>query len=355
MENLSNAREKKIAVLELELKQLMESLKKEEEIMRAKVRKLVENLGLAMQREEEMAKEISALQSKEEEMVKSVDMLTEQKDSVNKALDAVQRELRDKQHELDEAIRVSDEIEQVKVNCESEIVELRGEVDRLRESCREIEVENKQLLSQVKRYRNAADEAVLEKESIKKVFDEEKKKVEKLQLMIAGTQEVVVRSDAELGRLRSERDKLVEKEKMLEGHVNVLRKENDALQSMLVEARRESEDLSAKVEVWCSNSNKTLALLKTTAAIVCQHKERGEEVLSDQNLVEEIQPYAQELDAIKKAFESKDEMVDDMKQQLVTMQKSVVQAHKSKSLWTVISSATTIFAAVLAAYVARGR
>ncbi|TKY62819.1 Laminin subunit alpha-2 [Spatholobus suberectus] len=355
MENINNTREKKIVALDLELKQLMESLKKEEELMHAKVGQLVENLGLAMQKEEEMVKEISALQREKKEMEKSVDILTKQKDSVNKVIDAVQRELRDKQYELDEAVRVSDEIEQVKVNYENEIVELRGEIDRLKESCKEFEEENKQLLLQLQHYRNYVDEVVLEKESIKKVFDEEKKKVEELQLMIPGTQEMVVRSDVELGQMGRERDKLVEKEKILEGHVNVLRKENDALQSMLVEARRVSEDLSAKVEVWCSNSNKALALLKIIAAIVCQHKDRGEEVVSDENLVEEIQSYAQELDAIKKAFESKDEMVDDIKQQLMILQTSVVQAHKSKSLWIVIFSATTIFSVVLAAYVARGR
>jgi len=44
-----------------------------------------------------------------------------------------------------------------------------------------------------------------------------------------------------------------------------------------------------------------------------------------------------------------------MKQKLVSLNKSVAGAHKSKNMWTVISSPTIIFVAALAAYVARGR
>ncbi|KAH1192089.1 hypothetical protein AAZX31_20G216800 [Glycine max] len=360
IQSRNSALETKIGYLETELKQLNDYTRKEEEITRAKILELEGNLGIAMQKEEEMKMEISALLKEKKEVEMNVEMLTEEKDGVREALSVVQKELEDKQRELDEAVKGRNEIEEVKVNLENKIVELRGKVNELKESGKKFEEENKQSLSQVKRYENAVDEAVLEKDSIKKAFDEEKKKVVKLELLIAKTKEVAAKSDAELGQVRSERNKLVEKEKELEGNVSVLREENEALQGMLAKARKESKDLNAKVEVWCSNSNKALSLLKTTAAaLVCQHKERGgDEVVAaaaDENPVEEIQPYAQELDAIKKAFKTKDEMVDDMKQQLVSLNKSVAEAHKSKSLWTVISSATTIFAAVLAAYVARGR
>lgn len=356
IENLNKVQETKIHALELEVKQLNKHLDNKEELLRLNAVQLEEKVGLVLQNEEQ----ISALLREKNDIEKSFEILTEQKDSVCRVLDQVERELKVKQHDLYEAIRLSDAIEQVKVNCESEIVELRGEVNRLKVSCENLQEENKKLYSQVKEYGSAVDEAVLEKENIKKGFDEEKKRVEELELLIVGTKEAVAKSDAELGLVRSERDKLIEKEKKLEGNVNVLRKENDALQGMLLEARKETENLSAKVQVWCNNSNKALAMLKATAAVVVcqqQNKDKGEEVVvSDEKLVEEeIQSYEQELDAIKKAFKSKDEMVDDMKQQLATLNKSVVEAHKSKSLWTVISSATTIFAAVLAAYVAKGR
>nr|KYP74406.1 Laminin subunit alpha [Cajanus cajan] len=318
------------------LTHLNECLKKEEVFARQKILQVEENLGLALQKEEEMALEIGVLLKEKKEMENTVEVLTQQNCGVLKDLDEVQRELMEKKHELDEAIRLSDEMEQVKVNCESEIVELRRLVDESRASCKKFEEVNEQLLSEVKRYRDAVDEAVLEKENMKKVvLDEERKKVEKLKLVVAETKESSVKIDAELGKVKSERDKLVEKEKMLEGNVNVLREKNEALQSKLEDA---------------------LTLLKTTAAtLVCQVKDRGEEAMSDENVVEEMDPYVQELDAIKKAFKSKDKTVDDMKKQLVSLNQSVVRAQKSKNLWTVISSATTLFVAVLTAYVARGR
>ncbi|XP_027365734.1 myosin-2 [Abrus precatorius] len=363
---LNSAQELKINGLELELKQLSESLRNsrnEEGFMRDKVLQLEGNLGIAMQKEEEMAMEMSALLREKKEVEKCVEMLKEEKDAVNKVLGMVQKELEEKQHELDEAIRVRSEVEHVKVNRENEIVVLKGEVDRLRgvvdklkEQCRKFEEENKELLSQVNHYKNDVDEMVLEKDSIRKGFEEEKKKVGNLELRVAEAEGMIERSVAELEEMKSVGEKHIEKITMLEHRVDVLMKEKSALQGSLVEAQRESDDLRAKVELWCTNSSKALAKLKGTAALVCQYKDRGEEVVSNEKLVEgEIQPYVEELDAIKKAFKSKNEMVDDMKQQVVLMKKTVAEAHKSKSLWTAISSATTIFAAALAAYVARGR
>ncbi|XP_061349432.1 uncharacterized protein LOC133294704 [Gastrolobium bilobum] len=355
IEKLNKSQVLKIIGLENELKQLHESLKNsrnEEALMRSKILQLEGSIGLAVEKEQEMAMEIRALMKDKKEMEKSIQMLTERSDGVSKVLDMVQKELENKQHEIDETIRVRDEIEQVKVIRENEIVELQGEVyrlkdvvDKLKESCREFEEKNKQLLSQVEHYKDSVDQVMLEKDSIRKGFDEEKNKVEKLELQVAGMKDKIEQTAVELGQMRSEKEKLTEKNKMLESHVH-------ELQGSLVETQRESDDLRAKNEF----SNRALAMLKSTAALVCQYKEGAEVVVSNERkLEEEIQPYAKELDAIRNAFKSKDEMVDDMKQQVVSLQKSVAKAHKTKSLWTLISSATTIFAAAIAAYVARGR
>jgi len=291
-----------------------------------------------------------------DEEKKKMEKLTKDNDDVSKRLNVALKDLEGKQHEVDEAVRVKGEIEKVKVDLESEIVVLREKINELKESCMKFEEENKQLLSEVKSGRSAVEEGRVEKENMKKVFDEEKNKVKKLELLIAELQEMGVKRDADLGQVRSERDKVVENEKKLEGQLSVLRKENDALQSKLLEARKEVENLSAKIEVWCNNWNKALLLLKNTAAVVSQQEVREEEVVWNDINVEKMKERAvEEVERIKKAFESKEEMVDEMKQKLVSMNKSVEGAHKSKNMWTVISSATTIFAAVLAAYVARGR
>ncbi|KAL2328198.1 hypothetical protein Fmac_021625 [Flemingia macrophylla] len=71
------------------------------------------------------------------------------------------------------------------------------------------------MLSQVKRFRNVVDEALIEKESVGKLFEDERKKVDKLELAVAGTKEVVAKTESELRKVRTETDKLFQKEKLL--------------------------------------------------------------------------------------------------------------------------------------------
>ncbi|XP_057718839.1 uncharacterized protein LOC130933280 [Arachis stenosperma] len=349
---LKNAKESRISEVEVEMKQLKESLcgfHEEEAVMRAKILELEGSLGLAEEKEEAMEMEIGALAKQKEEIEVNVEMLKEGRDGLQKALDKVQRELEDRGHEIDMLVREKNEIEMLKVERESETVELQREVDglkdvvlRLKASCSDFEERNKHLLSEVNHYKDSIEEVMLER-------DEEKNKVKSLALQV---EEMA----SELSQMISEKEKLVEKNKRIESRVGVLMNEMDTLQQSIVEARRVSEDLRAKVEFSNNKSNQALALLKSTAALVCQYNESVAEVLSIEQKadVEEVQPYVEQLNAIKKAFRSKNKMVADLKQQLELMHCSVVSANKMKSLWTVVSSATTILAAALAAYVAKG-
>ncbi|XP_014511083.1 myosin-13 [Vigna radiata var. radiata] len=353
---ISKNQKQKIGDLEEELIRVNDSWKMQEECMRVRLDNADDKLGLATQKVEEMTREISSLIKEKKKIEKVVETLTEENAGVRKSLNVAINELGDKQHEIDEAIRVKGETEEVKVNLESEIVDLRVKIKELEQSYRKFEEENSQLLSEVDNYKSTVEEVEVEKKNMKKEFEEEKKKVEKLELLTAKLQETVVKRDADLGQMRSDRDKLSENGKKLEGNMSVLRKENEALQSKLLEARKEVEDLSAKIDVWCKNWNKALALLKHTATLVSQQKDIEEEVIRNGKNVEEMEEIAvEEVEKIKKAFESKEEMLDEMKQKVVSLNKSVVDAHKSKNIWTVLSSATTIFAAALVAYVARGR
>ncbi|MED6217853.1 hypothetical protein PIB30_021494 [Stylosanthes scabra] len=359
--------ESRIVGLELEIKELNESmkgLKDEEALMQRRIRELETSLGEATGKERAMEMEVRALVNEKQEMEKRIEVLNESRDGIEKALGAVRKELEAKQLEIDEVIRARDEIEQVKARREEEIVEMQGElvrlrdaVEKLRESCRETDERNRVLLSEVDRYRGSFDEVVLEKDNMREAFYKEKSKVEDLVSQVAGMEERIDQTAAELDRMRTEREKLIEKNKMIEGRVNALSVEKNELQKSLNEARSDSYDLRAKVELSCVNSNRALALVKNTSALLCQSKDGLiEEVVSNGKMIDEdVQPFVEELNAIKKAFKNKDEIEDDMKQQLESLHKSVSEAHKQKNLWTVISSATTIFAAVFAAFAARGR
>lgn len=362
-EEQKHALELKINGVELELKKLNESLKnsrEEETFMRNSINKYEENLEQALENVKNMGMEIYALRKGIEGNEQSIKMLTEQRDVLKKVLDMAQKELEEKQHIIDDALRGKNETEQAKVGLENEIVELNRDMDRLKadmhkleELCRGLEEKNKQLLSEVERYRNTADEAIIERDNIKKGFEEEKDKVKNLILEVAEMKDKIEQTAAELGEVRSEKEKLIQRNEMMEGRVNTLAKEKDLLQESLLDAQRNSEALRARIEC----SSQALTLLKKTAVLVCHPKndESVEEVVLIEKLDEEFVPYAEELDAIKNAFKNKNKMVEDMKQQLVSLENCAAEAQKRKGLWALISSVTTIFAAALAAYAARAR
>jgi chromosome segregation ATPase len=194
-ENVNSTKGTKILNLEIELQHvndLLENLRNEESMMRAKVREMEGIIGLAVEKENEIMVENSKLVAEKKEMEKSIESLTEGRDGVYRTLDMVQRELENRQREVDEANRARDEIEKVKVSCENEIVVLQGEVSRLRGvvdelklSCGEFEEKNNGLLSQVNDYRNAVGEVELERDNIRKGYDEEKNKVGDLESQVA--------------------------------------------------------------------------------------------------------------------------------------------------------------------------
>lgn len=359
-EKQTNQLQLQIVSLQLELKKLNELMKEsidQESSLRSNLLQFEKAIAQAVEKESDLETKIRVLRNEKKENQDSIKMLTERRDNLQDTLGMVRKELEERQRSLEEAIRAKDEIEQEKLSRENDIVELRRQVDQfrddideLKESCTNLKEENKKLLSEVDRFRNAAEEAGLARDDLRKGFDDEKNKVKKLMLQVSEMDDKLEQTEAELMEMRSEREKLIERNKMVENNVNILMKEKDDLQKGLVEAQRNSDDLRAKVE----SSNQALALLKSTAALVCHSKiEDGEEeVVSIENVDEEIVPYAEELDAIKSAFKNKDKMVEDMKLQL---QNSTAEAQKRRNLLTVISSATTILAAAFAAYVARGR
>ncbi|KAG6701515.1 hypothetical protein I3842_08G168800 [Carya illinoinensis] len=361
--------EVKIVESEKEVRELSETvmnLRMKDEVLRSKVLELEKRIGEVVDKEKEMAMEINFLVEETREKERNIEKLKEERDSIRRILDMTSKESEFRQQRIEELIREKNEIEELKLYQEIEIVELNTEVDRLRnvvstlrDSCRNEEENNKQLISEVSLYKDAFDRVRPERDELQKGFDEVNKKVKNMEVLILEKEKKIQETAEELGRMRSEQENLIEKNRAIENHLEVLVKEKDLVQKNLVEAQRGVDDLKAKMESAGINSELALSMLKNTAALVCDSQDdrdgKKDEVINGQKLEDEIQPYAMELDAIKTAFRSKEKMVEDMKKQLGFLQNSVAEAHKQKSFWTVVSSATTIFAAASVAYVARGR
>ncbi|KAK7258799.1 hypothetical protein RIF29_24386 [Crotalaria pallida] len=345
----NNVQKMKINSMESDSLHMVKALNdmcKEAELMSGKIRELEEKVGMAAEKEEGLMSEIRDLLKQKEEMEESVEMLKEGKDSIEKVLEGVRKELEDKQRE----------IEEVKVSYGDEIMNARYIANDLKQACQGYERKNAELLLEVGSYRDSVKGVMVEKDNIMKRFDEEKTKVERLMLQVAEMEGRIEEMADKIGMMRSEKKELLEKNEMVQSRVSVLMNEKVALQQSLLNAQRECDDMKAKVEFSCANSDRVLEMLKSTAATVCQQKEGAEEVVSTEEKPEgEILLCAEQLNAIRDAFRSQNKKVADMKQQFESLQKSVTEAHKMKSLWTMISSGTSVLAAAFAAaYVTKG-
>ena len=364
-----SVKEVRIGELEKEVEELNEfitKMQREEDVLRAKVLELEKRIDEAMDKEKEMVMEIKLLVEEKREKEQSIENLKEQRDSVQRVLDSTSNVSEDRQQRIGDLIREKNEIEEVKLSRESEIVvlnmeaaKLRDAIATLKESCRNEEEKNKKLVSELDQYIDAFDRVTCERDQVQKGFDEEEKKVKNMEVLVSEMKKRTEEAVDRLGRVGNERENLIERNKALESRVEVLVNEKDLVHKSLVEAQRGIDDLKAKMESAGVNSERALSMVKNTAALVTNSSDdsdvKEKVVFNEQKLGEEIQPYEVELDAIKNAFRNNEKMVDDMKKQVVFLQSSVAEAHKRKSFWTVISSATTIFAAASVAYAARGR
>ncbi|KAH7571996.1 hypothetical protein JRO89_XS04G0182700 [Xanthoceras sorbifolium] len=363
--------EQKVKINELDkevvkLNEIVLNLQKEEKFLREKVLELEKSYGEAVDNGEEMASVIDVLRGEKNEKQRSIEKLMEQKEEVSRTLETAMVEVNEKEGQIKKLLREKNEIEVRKVSQESEIVLLHKEINDLRvavfelkRSCLDQEEKSKQLVNEVTSYKNALDRVKLERDDIRKGLDEEKKNGLGLKLKISEMEKKIKKKVEELSKIRIERDNLVEEMKKMEDHMELLMKEKESVQKNLSEAQQGVDDMRAKMESFGINSDRALSMLKSTAALVCQSEDEvhgmPDVVVNEKKLDDVADPYAAQLEVIKNAFGNKEKLVEDMKKKVEFMQNSVAEAEKKKSFWTIVSSATTLFAAASVAYVARIR
>ncbi|KAK4852840.1 hypothetical protein QYF36_027456 [Acer negundo] len=340
----------------LKLNQIVLGLQKEEKVLLKKVLELEKSNSEAVDKGEEMASEIDVLRGEKNEKQSSIEKLTVENEDVLRRLEAAMLELNVREGQIEKLLQEKNEIEEMKISQESEIVELRKEVEELRET-----------VSALKELCRDAQNGL----------NEEKNNGLDLKYKISEMEKKIEDKVKELSKIRNEHDNLVvEKKKMeehiqlltkekesvqknLSEHIELLKKEKESVQKDLSEAQRGVDDMKAKMDSFGVNSDRTLSLLKSTAALVCQSKDevdgKPDVVVNERKLDFVTDPYTAHLEAIKNAFGNKKKLVEDMKKQVEVMQNSVAEAHKKKSFWTLVSSATTLFAAASVAYAARIR
>lgn len=387
----------KIGELESEMekqKGVVMSLRKEEEELRTKVLELENSYGEALEREAGRAIEIAALVEEKGVMEKSIEKLMEEKNVISQSLEKLMVESDDKQRKL-ERLRVENdemekalemnvkqikegeqkiiqllveknEVESEKVSFEGENVELKremsqlkNEVSVLKESCNDIEEKNSSLDSEVNRRGEALDRVSIEKDEVLKRLAEEEENKAKLESEVLDKERRIKKIAEELAKIGREKESLVEENEEMESRLKLLSTEKGGLEEALLVAKKNANDLRAKLDSTTINYERALSVLKDTASLVCQspiYNDRdAKQEIAEETLENGIEPCSAELEAIKRAFRDKETMVEDTKREVEFMRNSMAEAEKRKSFWTIVSSATTIFAAVSLAYAVKPR
>ncbi|RVX19075.1 hypothetical protein CK203_006943 [Vitis vinifera] len=341
------------------------ALLKEQEDLRIKVCELEKNLVEAKEKQEKMEMESNTLISEKNEMEKRLESLMGEKVSTMKSLEDAQKQLEVQKQKVEEILSEKNAIEEVKFKQESEIVELQKDVrelvdalSKLEKKFGEIAEKNKQLQSEATHYRDALNQITVERDDVKKGLAEEKKSGDNLRTKVVEVEKNTEETLKELEQMKRDHEKLIGEKKELQSLYEMLKGEKASAEKNLVEAQQGIDDMRGKVESMLANSELALAMLKNTGALVCPSKDENngkqEEGVYEQNTKEETQPFAAQLEVIKNAFRSRETEVEDMKRQVETLQKTLAEAHKKRNFWTLVSSATTIFAAASFAYVAKG-
>ncbi|TYJ24026.1 hypothetical protein E1A91_A08G233000v1 [Gossypium mustelinum] len=388
-----NEQRVKIDEMEKEMSEVILSFRKEDGVLRSKIFELEKNCGEAMDREAERAIEIGALVEEKRAKERSIEKLMEEKDFISRSLEAIMVESEDRQRRIEKLLEESDanrralemnekelrdmhkkikellgdktEIEKDKIHGENEniklhneVSELRNIVHRLQEECLDHQKKKDELVSEVSRFKALVDQITLERDNALKGFDKEKHNGVNLRSKVSEMENMLKKTEEELARKRTEWQNLIEEKKEMGSHIGSLAEDKDRLYLELLETKRSFNDLRAKMESTTINYERALTLLKNTASLLCQSKDEKspeEAAIAEQKLEDENELYAMELEAIKKAFKNKETVAQDLKQKVELMEKSMVEAQKKKSFWTLVSSATTLLAAITVAYAARGR
>ncbi|KAE8688501.1 Detected protein of unknown function [Hibiscus syriacus] len=385
-----NEQKLKICKMEMETREMNEfilSFRKENEFLNSKIFELEKNYREAMEREAERAIELGALVEEKTGKERSIERLMEEKDFMSRSLEAIEvesedrqrriekleeesaaarrvlemneKELKDMHKKIEELSGDKTEIEKAKnsgenenIELHNEVSELRNVVQRLQEECLDHRKKNNELISEVGCFRDLVDQVTLEKDDALKQLDEEMHTGVNLRSKVSEMENELRKTAEELAQKRTEWQNLIDEKEETGRLIGSMAEDKDRLHEELLEANRSFKELKAKMESTTRNHERAFTLLTSTASLLCQSKDEN-----DQKLIEEdeIGAYAMELEAIKKAFENKETVAQDLRQKVKLTEKSMVETQKKKSFWTLVSSATTLLAAITVAYAARGR
>ena len=361
--------ERDVRINELEkgvcqLNAIVRRLIEDEEKWRVKFFELEKINAEMVEKIEDMAQESNAIMEENKAKEKEIEGLMQEKLSALNSLAELDKELDYVKQAKEEIVKKKSGLEKVKLKQEYEITELRNEVNELqgnlsslKESNRDELEKNRQLFTEIDLYKNMLDQVKIERDDVKRTLEEEKANGMKLQVKVSEISKKMEDTAKVIEELRATGDTLVGEKKELEKKHSKLVEEKGFADRKFADVQKKVAELEASLMSKNDMFEVALEMLRKTALQLSIENENkgGEEVIK---MVEkmEMEPYLSELEAIKLAFRKREEKVGEMEKQMETMKWCVEEARKKKSLWALVSSATTILAAVVSfAYASSSR
>ncbi|KAK8479796.1 hypothetical protein V6N11_016982 [Hibiscus sabdariffa] len=306
----------------------------ERDLARNEASLMKDKITVMEENERKFAEEIGTLKVECGRFLGEKDELEKVRGSMAKEKDLLEKNIKDKVHEVGTLRRKIEASEKEKQQMEMEKNEQRIKIDELEQETRE--------LSQVA-LNLRKEEGILRS----KVLELEKNYGEAME------------TNKELEYLKN---KIVD---FLEDFLGVKvtgESENSELQvvnRLMID--RSFNDLRTKMESTGISHAQLLTLLKNTASLLCQSKdeidrnEKEEARVAEKKLEDEIKLIATDLEATKQAFNNTETRAQDLKQKVEVMEKTIAGWQKKVSFWKLVASATTIMSALTFAHSATRR
>ncbi|CAI0432196.1 unnamed protein product [Linum tenue] len=330
----------KIGCLEEEIKGLNDSVLSfttENGLLSEKVIELEMSYGDAIEKETAMRREIDSLIVEQREKIKMVETLTEEKDSLGRMIDSVSGELEGKNLLIDKLSREKEEIEGISKSKESEVAELLNKVSELagsliaaNDSIKAQEARNNELASDRTQYRERLERLKVEKHDLQLALEDEQGYGVNLRSKLAEEEIRIEEAAVKLEKANSEKETLMEEKKAVEAEIESLKNLSGAIEKKLAETH--------------------VDLLSNTVKLVSQSSSS-----SNGSVDGGVQKVEEQVEAIRSCFRDKDAKVEEMKQRVEALEKSVAEAEKKKSFWAMVSSVTTVVAAASLAFAVKVR
>ncbi|XP_071695155.1 uncharacterized protein [Rutidosis leptorrhynchoides] len=343
-----------------ELKGLVNKLQKGEAQLLKKVADLEKNGVVSSEKEVKLRAEYDILMKEKEEIEGDLGRLTEEKTLITNYLNDALKSLRQQNLTIDQLVKEKTNINDAKSQGEINIVKLQEQLEELKNTIATLEkastVEGgkiKQLESELSRCKAALDQTTNERNNVQANLDGEKLKGKSLSEKISELEKGAEEMSKKLTKMQKVADKAVAEKKELEKARSGLANEILVVKKSLAKTQKEFDDTKGKLKLSEANTSQILKLLKKTA-LICNSKEDGKMGNGQETeFGQDIKYHVKEVEAIKKAFKDKEIAMDEMKKQVELLKVCVAKADKAKSFWTMVSSATTLLAAVSLACVAR--